>query len=366
MRALLSLGLALSGCTLLVGNRVARCNNGEPEPAELCYGARASLLVGGVPADLVAADLDQDGAPDLVAALHGEGRLAVLRNQGGGVFRDQGPDLLLTVGANPRALVAVDLDQDSDPDLLSADQGAGALSLATNDGGAFSVRSISLGGSPAALVAADLDQDGALDLVAALDEGFLAFLPGGVDGPGEPQLVAIDGRATSLAVLDTPAGPLLFAADFERGALLRFSHRAGALQPEAAVTLGGGPFALQVGDLDNDDTPDLVLLRTGGDVLLLDADLNTRGAVTVLGNPAALALGDLDQDGALDLFVPDALLGSASLLRNRGDFSFETSLVFTELAPLAALARDLSGDGVPELVVANSGAASLSYLLARP
>ncbi|MDQ3934333.1 MAG: VCBS repeat-containing protein, partial [Actinomycetota bacterium] len=76
--------------------------------------------------DLVAADLNGDGRPDL-AASDSRGRVRVLLNQGGGTLVRGGTH---PVPASLDRLVAADVDRDGDQDLVVAAEGKGAAVLA--------------------------------------------------------------------------------------------------------------------------------------------------------------------------------------------------------------------------------------------
>src|SRR5262245_32406852 len=97
-------------------------------------------------------------------------------------------------------MVAVDLDQDGDLDLVTADAGSGAVSLLLNDGkGVFPIRKIGMvGGKPTSVNAADFDGDGRGDLAAAGD-GLALLLGGGQGNFAEARKIFVDTSPASLA-----------------------------------------------------------------------------------------------------------------------------------------------------------------------
>lgn len=114
---------------------------------------------------LVAADFDNDGLSDLVAA--GEG-LVAWRNRDTR-FEAWSPSGLTAEDAD--ALVAADFDNDGRLDLAAAG-GGGLTVLGQNDAGGFESRTVDGGpASASALAAVDLDGDGDLDLLTAGPEG---------------------------------------------------------------------------------------------------------------------------------------------------------------------------------------------------
>jgi hypothetical protein len=85
------------------------------------FGAAQSFACGGVPAALVACDLDEDGIEDLVTANTAAATVALLRGhatagKGDGTF--EAPQSF-ACGDAPRAVAARDLDEDGRPDLMA-------------------------------------------------------------------------------------------------------------------------------------------------------------------------------------------------------------------------------------------------------
>ncbi|CAN0164047.1 unnamed protein product, partial [Scytosiphon promiscuus] len=126
--------------------------------------------------DIVTADFDGDGDLDVVSAsFDGSagyddgfdlGRLIFFKNDGTGSF-EEGKDIGLLDSA--RSVVAVDLDNDKDIDLVACDTVAGRIAWYENDGeGGFSAPiDIALDVGVSNVIAADLDGDGDLDLVSS-------------------------------------------------------------------------------------------------------------------------------------------------------------------------------------------------------
>ncbi len=118
------------------------------------------------PADLVAADLNGDGAADLVGGSYdgrsGDG-LYVIPNDGTGGF---GPAVLYPAGQYTSALAAADLNGDGKVDLLATDSGSRALTVRFNPGnGLFPVLAEDFAAFGQTFQdAADIDGDGDLDL----------------------------------------------------------------------------------------------------------------------------------------------------------------------------------------------------------
>lgn len=77
----------------------------------------SSPAVGPGPVGLVAVDVNGDGKPDLITVNNGNNTLTVLTNNGSGVF---GSNVTLRVGALAEGVAAADLNGDGRVDLISA------------------------------------------------------------------------------------------------------------------------------------------------------------------------------------------------------------------------------------------------------
>ena len=135
------------------------------------------VAVGDQPVDAVVADFNGDGLPDIATANQAGGSITVLFNDGDGdgqtgvaepPFDDAGPiaDLTIATGT-PAGIVATDIDGDLDTDLVVTNFGANTITAFQNNGaGAFAaLGAVAVGTGPTRLEAADLTGDGLNDLI---------------------------------------------------------------------------------------------------------------------------------------------------------------------------------------------------------
>lgn len=116
-------------------------------------------------------DFNGDDQTDIIAALPGEVRY--YKNDGNSFSAEAS-----FTANNPMHVIAADIDNDGDSDLLWADTGSNSIILAMNDGGNFYQLTALTTSTPgvADLHAADINGDGHTDIIAASPENGLLYL----------------------------------------------------------------------------------------------------------------------------------------------------------------------------------------------
>ncbi|MBI4607330.1 MAG: VCBS repeat-containing protein, partial [Planctomycetes bacterium] len=242
------------------------------------------------------------------------------------------------------------------------------------------VRKVTVASNPVDAAAGDFNLDGLADVAVALrDSNQVGVLKGRSTGvPAAPQKFATGTEPWALGAgdLDGDGDPDAVTAD--RGgntaSVLLNGGKTGTgtwqgLGAATAYPLGFQPFALGVADMDGDS--DLDVVEAGGANLLGLQRNDGRGKLaapatsTVANFPNGLGLGDLDGDGDVDAAVAcfSGDPGTVSVLRNKGDGAFLPSLdVPHDAVPVAVAIADVSGDGSPDLLLADFTSASVSVL----
>ncbi len=148
-----------------------------------------TFTTGGSPSGVVVADFNGDGKPDL-ATSNNDGTASILLGTGGGGFLPH-TDINLSPSStsscgDPDALVAVDLNGDSKPDIAVACTGvtvSGTVSILLSNGNgtfatpvSYSTVSGNAGSGPEAIAAANFDGVNGIDLVIADSSNSAVFL----------------------------------------------------------------------------------------------------------------------------------------------------------------------------------------------
>lgn len=303
----------------------------------------ARFGVGRGPANLVAADLNGDGRPDLVVANATDQTVTVRLADPARPGSFQPALTLATPGRTPLDVAVGDLDGDGTADLAVAAGGANSV-LVFHQGVGTTTTFLApvaqaIGGEPQAVTVADLDGNGLADLAAATT-----------------------GNTVSV----------------------RLQTAAGVLAPAVDHATGIQPIAIRAADLDGDGRLDLLTANHGaalspgtqGLSLLRQVAPGSFGApthFTTAYRSAALAVGDLNGDGRPDVAVANAGLpgdpGSVSVFLQ--DAASAGALLAPETyrgtwGPMGVAFGDMDGDGLPDLVLADGDIVVRLNLAAAP
>jgi hypothetical protein len=123
---------------------------------------------------------------------------------------------------------------------------------------------------------------------------------------------------------------------------------------------GGNSWSVVTADLNDDGTPDIVVLNSDTDtasVLLANGDGTFSAKVDYSTGryPTSIVVGDFDGNGAPELAVANNESNTVSVLLNHGDGTFAEKVDYpTGNDPTTVVAADFDGDDVFDLVVTNT------------
>jgi len=404
-----------------------------------------SLATGVEPAQIVSADLMADGEDDLVIRNAGDGTLTVFFSNGSGsdatgnALFPRSVTLPVGLGVSDVTLADVDRDHDHTTDIVVTNKVSGEVGVLRNLGhGAFASAVLYRAGGGLYGVTNTGGSASLTTLEATVGVAAGAFTRG-----GPPDLVTINpgsntfsllaglgaGRfANSVALQTKNPVQVVRVADFNhdgipdlallgsKGLSILLGNGHGGFSPPVTYDAGPDPTGLTVADVDNDGKLDLLVGNPFGDVLVLrgngdgtfqpyrktdqfvalavvDLGNGTKGFIyanqgldrvvvdygggqkkvldnrfTGLLSPGAVKLADLDGDGIPDLIVANS--GSNNVLIYPGlvNGQFGPALngghgFFTGTNPVGITVADVNGDGRPDLVIANKGSNDVSILL---
>jgi len=325
----------------------------------------------GLSYELGPGDFDGDGALDLARPSEA-GNVSWLFGDRHGGFVDFRRE---EAGVTPSDIVADDFDGDGRLDLVATNAGSDDLSVLLGEGaGTFmpeqrlcveaAVPPCPAGSEPAALRAGELTGDVHLDLaVANAGSDNVSILAG--DGSGGFSFLTSVTVYAGMAPSHVALGDLNNDDDQDLVVVGEGSNLLGvylgdgsggfSAPPGFPTGVGANPVAVALCDLDGDDYLDVLVANSGSDnvtVLLGDGDGTFTYAPTVPSgdNPTDVALGDVNHDSFLDLAIADQWGNTVYVYPGNGDGSFGTPTVLDSGGYSVKIA-DLDGDGNQEIAV---------------
>jgi hypothetical protein len=276
--------------------------------------------------DVQAVDTSGDGSLDLVITNKLTGQVSVLHNFGNGFFAAPVPYRAGT------GLSAV--DPGGTPEVTSLEATAGVAAGPLTTGGPTDLVTINPGSNT-------------MDVLAGLGGGRFAN-PLTIETPSPARVV----RVADFTGNGIPDLAVLTA----KGVSIYLGNGKGGFAPPVTYDAGPEPSGLTVADVNRDGNPDLLIGNSYGDVLvLLGHGDGTFQTYHEANQAIELAVADLTGKGSKDIIYADQGLDRVVVDYGAGNSTVLANQATGLLDPGAVKLADLNGDGIPDLIVANSG-----------
>jgi hypothetical protein len=334
------------------------------------------LATGSEPAEILSADLDDNGITDLVVRNAGDGTLSVFYGDGGGWFL---PPVALEAGLGASDIEVADLAQDGLLDIVYTNRISGQVDVIENlGGGAFGSPVLYRAGPGPYRVTGTADPSPVSSLEGTTSVAIGTFTAGGFPSlvtldPGSDTFALLtglgDGRFSDPTYFTMPApGLVVRAVNFNGNGLTGLAvlttgglyiyvpnGQGGFLTP-TEYNVGFEPNGLTVANLNGSADADLLISNPLGDVQVLIGNGNgTFQSVQNIDKQVGLAVytssgnapaAFIFTNQATDQLVIQTVGGVTSVLGDAG-----TGLI----SPGAVELADLNNNGILDLIVANSG-----------
>lgn len=298
------------------------------------------------------------GSDILGVTLQGE----LVNNKGDGTFSAGGT---FSSGSAPRAIEAVDINNDSIADLITADTGADTVSihLGRGDGTFKTALSFVTGDGPHEVTTGDLNGDGHLDIMTAdFLSNSVSVLLGNGDGSFKTRTQFTPGVSTrDIKLADFNGDSTLDAITVDTNdntVSLLLGNGDGSFQAKSSYAVGWSPRVLQIGDLNGDGRLDIATANDGvGEVAVIlgtGAGFSAPSYYNTGTATRSLALSDLNGDGVTDIVTADRGSNEVSVLIGRGNGTFKSSVGYAVAGgPRDVQVTDLNGDGYRDIIASN-------------
>ncbi len=278
-------------------------------------------------------DVNSDSTPDIIVANQNSNTVRVLLNTGNGTFTAQ---TTYSTGnsSNPSGLTVLDVNSDSKPDIIVTNYNSANVGVLLNTGnGTFTAQTTySTGSEPEGIAVVD------------------------VNGDSKPDIIVTNAGSSNVGVLlNTGNGTFTAQTTYSTGS-------------------SSSPTGVAVVDVNSDSKPDIIVTNynSANVGLLLNTGNGTFTAQTTYstGNssePWGVAVVDVNSDSKPDIIVTNYNNANVGVLLNTGNGTFTAQTTYStgsSSGPEGVAVVDVNSDSKPDIIVTNHGAGTVGVFLA--
>ncbi|CAF3798250.1 unnamed protein product, partial [Rotaria sordida] len=324
------------------------------------------------------ADFNNDTLLDIVTANYGTDSISVLLGHGNGSFSNL-VMYLTGYDSRPFSVVAGDLNNDNQLDLVIANSGTNNVDILLGDGrGNFTYEktlSTGSGSHPYSVIVAHFNNDNLMDIAVAnygtqcvdvlLNYGNGTFTQPKTYSLGSSSPYSLTtgdfNKDNQLDIIVTNKGTKNI------GVLLSNSNGI-FTSPKLYSTGSTSSIAIALDDFNNDGRLDMVIVNDDtnsiGTVLGYDMGFSSQNDYPLGSTPQFVAVADFNNDTRLDIVVTNPFANSVTILLTSDNSSYQNEMIFsTGSSPYGLGLGDFNNDTKLDIVVSNSDNNTVSVLL---
>lgn len=372
--------------TTTYGTNLQLRNNSFTDP-RMIAGARRPCM----------GDFDNDGRLDMATIINNN-KISIFKNADSAGHAVFGTGITYNAPTYPDQIIAADLNADGKPDLALAATGSAAVSiyLNTSAGGTISFASpvhygLTSDNYPYTLGANDIDGDGKTDLVISYAHqgtcfsvarntttgGIMSFaprvnyafgtVPGGSGNVGDANKIYVadidgDGKP-DVTSLSRFFPPFLIFRNTSTPGTISFAAKV-SITSNRNTTIGNGNFDMKLADVDGDNRPDIIYASSDSSYLSVYRNTSSAGNISFTSkmnfpgaySPVYVATNDLNGDGKPDMVLLSQ--DSVHVYQNNstsGNISFLPQRLYKGIYTTQEIAiADIDADGKTDIVISGT------------